>query len=113
MMGAEGFGSDSVHDTTQVSAEGYGASAPTRQAGWPFDRQQALEMGKDSEKLRALRGILAETSQGDDMKQYFPSVVKLVGHKDLEVVRLACGEFDQTKETTECTLFLYDAFSLS
>jgi vesicle coat complex subunit len=89
MMGPEGFGSDTIHDAASTPSEGYPASG-SRRSEWPFNRQNALELGKDAEKLRALRQILAEVSQGDDASQYFPSVVKLVGHSDLEVRPIRC-----------------------
>jgi hypothetical protein len=89
MMGPEGFGSDTVHDAAQVSSEGYGASSgsnPTpKNGGWPFDRHNALEMGKDADKLRALKQVLTDVAHGEDQSEHFPSVVKLVPHKDLEV----------------------------
>ena len=44
-----------------------------------------LEIGKESEKMKAMKGIIEEIAKGLDQSQYFPNVVKLVVSKSLEV----------------------------
>ena len=51
----------------------------------PTDVAQMLEIGKESEKMKAMKGIIEEIAKGLDQSQYFPNVVKLVVSKSLEV----------------------------
>jgi hypothetical protein len=47
-----------------------------------------LELGKESEKLKAMRVIVQEMAHGVDQSELFPSVVKCVVCKSLELKKL-------------------------
>lgn len=49
------------------------------------DPKQMLEIGKEPEKLKAMRVIVSEMARSVDQSEYFPSVVKCVVSKSIEV----------------------------
>ncbi len=61
------------------------SSTPPLLSSAPGDKKQMLELGKESEKLKAMKLIIAEMARGTDQTEYFPSVVKCVVCKSLEV----------------------------
>ena len=54
----------------------------------PTDRKQILELGKESEKLKAMRIIISEMAHGVDQSELFPNVVKCVVCKSVELKKL-------------------------
>ncbi|RKP11488.1 adaptin N terminal region-domain-containing protein [Piptocephalis cylindrospora] len=83
--------STSLADRTRVLASDASSAkyldAPEQAQKIP-ELRSALESGSTSQQLDALKRIIAAISRGINMQSVFPSVVKLVASKSLDVCRL-------------------------
>eukprot|EP01147_Barroeca_monosierra_P004363 gene4363-6651_t len=92
MMGAEGFGSDSIDAVNDgmsnmsiQTSSGYRAGFLKRGTQ---DPNQILDVGSESDKIRVMKDIVREMASGVDQSEVFPHVVKCVASKSMELKKL-------------------------
>lgn len=90
MMGAEGFGSTTIADNESKAKERRMSGLKDRlmSSKKPIDRRQILEIGEEKQKLKEMRKVIEEMARGEDRSELFPTIVKNVVAKSVELRKL-------------------------
>lgn len=90
-MGAEGFGNTaeamggSSGDGTRRYSQIKSKLSELTKNRKPTDRRQILEIGDEKHKLKEMRKVSEEVARGENLVDLFPTVVKNVVAKSVEV----------------------------
>lgn len=67
------------------------------------DRKQILEIGEPKQKLKEMREVIKEMAQGEDRSDLFPTVVKNVIAKSVEVCKFSSFSGRQCEDSQRTT----------